>query len=109
VYLDGLTDNEEIDINLATSGIYQDRLPSGGTSEFSADQVFRIFQYVPATGAIAVDGDITARFTNDFFNPTPFTNWTVSAKFRDGRALDLARLTQIRFVFRGEVTPVRSH
>lgn len=109
VFAEGLTSDGPIEVQIATSGVYMDKMPTGGTTREFVSQPMRLnFLYETAPGArgrnVLVKADISPRYAGDFFNPTPFTTWTFRIKRQDGKALDLSAVTGLTIHFLGQVT-----
>jgi hypothetical protein len=82
--------------------------------QFVSQPTRRTFVYNPNwTGegdrGIVVDGDIARRYKDDFFNPTPFTTFTIRVVGRNGGTVDLSGVTGLKVYFSGEVTATSVH
>ena len=99
-----------IEVQILTAGLYADKVPSGGTKQFVSQPTLRRFVYNPSwTGhgeGIVFDGDIAERYKYDFFNPTPFTTFTIRVRGRNDGTVDLSGVTGVKLYFSGEVTAV---
>lgn len=105
VFLEGVSCNGKIEIQVATSGVYTDKVPDGGTGSFVGKPMRFNFVYDGQDqNQIIFDGDIAERYEDDFFHPTPFSTWTIKAVGQDGSGLDFSTLTGIRIEFGGEAT-----
>jgi hypothetical protein len=94
-------------IDLTTSGHFEDRL-RGENLEFSAAPVRRSFEYIRNDRdpkGIRLDGVVEERERFCFFQPTPFTQWTV--EIADGP--DLSGLTGLTMEFQGSAIRDRAH
>lgn len=111
IYAQGLASKDNIEVKIATSGSYLDKVPGqkGMTRKFISMATRRNFVYNDYDGNeakdISFDGDIAPRYENDFFQPTPFTFWTVKIGRQDGKAIDLSKITALTIEFSGEATP----
>lgn len=118
VFAEGLQFDGPIEVQIATSGVYVDKLLRLGATRQFVSQPMRInFVYdgqtLSGTGSnlnahINVDGDIAQRYRNDFFNPTPFTTWTfrIKAQGDDETPLDFKSVTSLNVRFFGEATAI---
>lgn len=117
VQVEGARSNVPIEVQIQTAGLYADKAPRGGThqlKQFVSQPTRRTFVYNPNwTGdgdrGIVVDGDIARRYKDDFFNPTPFTTFTIRIVGRDGGTVDLSGVTGLKVYFSGEVTATSAH
>lgn len=116
IFVEGLDYSEDIEIRIATSGMYTDKLPGGGVRSFLGSTTRRNFVYEGANRSnIAFDGDIAPRYENDFFSPTPFTIWTIRIQpyDRENTAIELDLLKtflkpieSLKIELYGEATPI---
>ncbi len=105
VFLEGVQSDENIEIKVATSGVYKDKMPTVGDAIFVGKPMRFNFVYKGnEPERIIFDGDIAGRHQNDFYHPTPFTTWTFKVQKQDGSQLDLSGLEGIRIEFGGEAT-----
>lgn len=107
VWLVGVQASESVPVNLklSTSGFYEDRM-RGQNFQFSTQPLTYAFNYQGDVGDvqnITVDGAVDARERYLYFQPTPFTQWTISVTKDGSPALDLSKLTAIRLEFLGSV------
>jgi len=117
VQVEGARSNVPIEVQIQTAGLYADKVPRGGThqlKQFVSQPTRRTFVYNPNwTGegdrGIVVDGDIARRYKDDFFNPTPFTTFTIRVVGRNGGTVDLSGVTGLKVYFSGEVTATSVH
>lgn len=113
IFVDGLEKNLDtrIKVDIATAGEYADKAPQSllYMKRFIGMQTLKTFVYNSTTESVSIDGDIAARYENDFFNPTPFTIWTIRISRQDGQELDLSKVTGIRLLLEGEATPQISY
>jgi hypothetical protein len=119
VWLEGaeMAYNKTISILISTSGSYRDRL-NGTNYQFTARPLTRGFEYHlgPATGGkpnpawqfddgefgyIEMDGSVAAEVSYAYFEPTPFTDWTITIRPADNPGLDLSKVTKITMQFQG--------
>lgn len=107
VFAEGVTTPNDLEVQIVTSGVYTDKKPHGGTRRFVGEPVQVRFVYSGGDKTIKFDGDIARRYEDDFFNPTPFTTWTLRILCRHGGALDLAAITSLKIQFYGEATSIR--
>jgi hypothetical protein len=112
VLVEGARSNEPIEVQIQTAGLYADKVPTGGTNQFVSQPTLRRFVYNPSwTGdgnrGIVIDGDIARRYKDDFFNPTPFTTFTIRVVGRNDGKVDLSAVTGLKVYFSGEVTATR--
>lgn len=102
VYLEGdrLPENSSYYFNIQSNGEYKDRL-DGLTFDFNASPVNRLFAYEVRSAGIDIitDGSIANNFSFAYFEPTPFTTWSISIK--DFDKLDLSSLEGISIEFEG--------
>lgn len=119
VWLEGvrIPYDKTISIWMSTSGSYRDRL-NGTSYQFTAKPLGRGFQYHldPASsgkpnsdwrfdngdlGYIEMDGAVATEVSYAYFEPTPFTEWTISIKPESNPGLDLSKVTKITMQFQG--------
>lgn len=108
VFAEGLPPGRDVRVDIETTGAYEDRSVDGQVRSFAGPPMHRRFAYrhqVDGKDTITVDGDISYRYSRDFFLPTPFTTWSLTVCAPDGRPLNLAPLTGLRMCFHGEATP----
>jgi len=94
-------------VRIATSGHYQDKAKDGSSPEFVSTPRQMTFIYSgrdPKT--IRQDGDIARRYEDDFFHPTPFTNWGIHISSQSGAELDFKTITGLRIEFSGESSSI---
>lgn len=108
VFAEGLTTAADIKVEMATSGLYTDKVPGGSTRRFASKAMRRNFVYTNQGEALKIlfDGDIAPRYEDDFFAPTPFTIWTLKIESQAGQPIDLSSVTKIRMEFQGEATSI---
>ena len=109
--------NKTISILISTSGSYRDRL-NGTNYQFTAKPLQRGFEYHlgPATGGkpnpswtfedgdlgyIEMDGSVAAEVSYAYFEPTPFTEWTITIRPADNPGLNLSKVSKITMQFQG--------
>lgn len=91
-------------LDVENNGEYQDRL--GDTQyTFNANPLYRLFGYQTQGDSISVvtDGSVADKFEFAYFEPTPFTTWSV--RLRNHQAFDLSEVTGIRLEFSGNAIP----
>ena len=99
--------DDKIEVRLSTSGVYIDkRPPAGETRQFVSEPWAKSFVYKWRGRDIEIDDSIAERYKDDFFNPTPFTTWTLHIGFRDGSPMDFSAATGLNVQFFGEVTDI---
>jgi hypothetical protein len=114
VWLEGAAtpDNTAVSIAMSTSGNYHDRF-NGVAYRFTSEPLTRGFEYGvnvhgrqdPAyqfdngqLGYVEVDSSVAEGLSYVYFEPTPFTEWTITVKNRE---LDLSKVTRIVVQFEG--------
>ena len=107
VWLVGINASEEYPVNLklTTSGVYADRI-KGQSFQFATQPLTYGFIYNGAVGdpsGITIDGTVDEHDRYLYFQPTPFTQWTISAAAADNPGVDLSTLTSIRMEFAGSI------
>ena len=97
VWLDGARPGRgsEVRIELRNSGAYLDRRAGVG-HRFTARPLVRGFRY--QGDKIVLDGAVADEHRFDYFEPTPFSEWTFTVQSDD---TDLAGLTRVRLEFAG--------
>lgn len=94
-----------IELELETSGAYQDRWKNQPMGFFITEGLLLSFVYNPNTGEILVDGRLADEEKYAYFVPTPFTEWELSLP-KDtnyNKHLDLSGLNQIELIFSGSL------
>ncbi|NUO03768.1 MAG: hypothetical protein HUU01_24405, partial [Saprospiraceae bacterium] len=107
VYLDGLQYQGLVEVKIVSSGIYTDKLTeqTSFVPRFSGPAMRFNFVYDTSdNNKIQSAANISSRLVDYFFNPTPFTTWTIKAMAQDGTPLDFSTVTGIRFEFFGQHT-----
>ncbi|WP_281560794.1 hypothetical protein [Thalassomonas sp. RHCl1] len=99
--------NYFIDIN--SNGEYQDRW-QGNKYTFNANPLYRLFGYQLTNGEVAdtqfsiiTDGSIADKFEFAYFEPTPFSTWSLA--LREPTTVDLSKVESIRLEFSGNAIP----
>ena len=99
--------NYFIDIN--SNGEYQDRW-QGNQYTFNANPLYRLFGYQLDKGEVAdtrfsiiTDGSIADKFEFAYFEPTPFSTWSLT--LREPQTVDLSKVESIRLEFSGNAIP----
>jgi hypothetical protein len=109
VFITGLDPNldAKIQVDIANSGLFADKNPDAlnQIKRFVGMETLKSFVYNNLNAAISFDGDVAARYENDFFKPTPFTTWTIRVSRQDGKPLDLYQITGFKLSIEGEATP----
>lgn len=119
VWLEGakVKNGQAVSVLISTSGTYRDRL-NGTEYLFTAKPLKRGFEYhvAPAAGAkphpdwkfedgnlgyIELDGSVAAEVSYAYFQPTPFSEWTIALGPSDNPGLDLSKVTRITMQFQG--------
>jgi hypothetical protein len=119
VWLEGakIPYGKTISVRVSSSGNYTDRL-SGASFTFNSKPLSRLFEYhvqsaqthapQPAwvfangdQGFIELDGSVDNEVQYAYFQPTPFSEWTVSVNAAMNPGLDLSGLTGFTFQFQG--------
>lgn len=110
VFAEGLAPDLPVQVRIVTGGVYQDRLPDRQIKVFVGQPTRATFAYrsrdVRRGPVIQVEGDIAQRYRGDFFNPTPFTHWSLLVRRPDGTPLDLRSVTALTLHLAGEVLPI---
>jgi hypothetical protein len=114
VWLEGpqMPDNTTVSIAISTSGSYRDRF-NGAAYQFTAEPLKRGFEYGvdvrgredPAwkfangqLGYVEVDSSVAEGLGYVYFEPTPFTEWTIAV---ENPELDLSKVARIIMQFEG--------
>jgi hypothetical protein len=114
VWLEGpqMPDNTTVSIAISTSGSYRDRF-NGAAYQFTAEPLKRGFEYGidvrgredPAwmfangqLGYVEVDSSVAEGLGYVYFEPTPFTEWTITVAHPE---LDLSKVARIIMQFEG--------
>ena len=100
VFNEGYKYEKEISVRILTSGQYSDKNLHRGEKLFVGPPIHKNFEYRFEDGKLhtTAHGNIALRFANDFFNPTPFTTWTIS--FNDP-GFDLKQIKALKMTFSG--------
>ncbi|BAH07544.1 hypothetical protein [Clostridium kluyveri] len=97
--------NNPVYIEITTSGIYYDRLREENF-EFSSASLRRVFKYNGIVGnesSIIIEGEVEERSKYKYFQPTPFTQWTISVPEAYNQGVDLSTLEAIQIEYAGNV------
>lgn len=111
VWLEGATSSNDISVNIKNSGNYLDRFQGVGY-QFSSKPLGQLFQYRLGVSnpkpdwkfddgqvaTIELDGRVDNEVRYAYFQPTPFSEWTISV---DPEVVDLSKLTKITMEFMG--------
>jgi len=105
VWLEGVEAStaQPLCIDITGSGIYSDRL-FGKTHHFISDTFRRVFKYNKTLGnvnGILVDGKVDDREKYLYFQPTPFTQWTIKVPEELNPGIDLSTLRSLKIEFCG--------
>lgn len=109
VYLLGVTSKDNIMVQIVTTGVYDDINPKGGLPNLFVGAPMRInFVYSGSVDdpSISFDGQVPIHYKNEFFQPTPFSSWTISVSEQSERKIDLSSLTGILIQLGGEATSI---
>ncbi len=95
----------EYSIEIENNGNYRDKLKSK-EHQFNSTPLYRAFKYIPGylSNNITTDGEVSDSFKFAYFEPTPFTTWSIRLKTPD---IDLKSLESISIEFEGEYIPNR--
>lgn len=105
VWLHGITENNEVKIRITNSGTYFDRF-KGKEFCFTSTPLDRIFNYNGAPEdekAIIIDGCVSDREKDVYFEPTPFSGWQISLPYKSNEYIDLSGLAKITISFAGSL------
>ncbi|WDE05946.1 hypothetical protein SG34_003170 [Thalassomonas viridans] len=91
-----------IDIN--NNGEYQDRW-MGNQYTFNANPLYRLFGYRLGNDEVSIitDASIADKFEFAYFEPTPFSTWSLA--LRNPGSVDLSKVESIRLEFSGNAIP----
>lgn len=123
VWLEGLKvpADSKINVRLSTSGQYQDRFGSE-SFRFQTKPLMRGFEYTVAGkqstthdwqfedgsfGSLDIDGTVDQEVAYAYFEPTPFTQWTIDLTEIQHR--DASRVTKATLVFFGSAIQQRGN
>lgn len=102
VYLDGFDDGDAVSVSIRSSGSYQDKTDRGQVLNFVSQPFAKRFVYQPGQeDRPIVEADVIERFERDFFQPTPFSTWSLAFKTRSGNAIPAERIGAIRLELHG--------
>jgi hypothetical protein len=104
-FKDGYRYDKEISVRVLTSGRYSDKNRHKGEKLFIGPPIQKNFEYTEVEGKqdVSVYANIAPRFVSDFFNPTPFTDWTIS--FNEA-GFDKEQVKGLKVVFAGDALSV---
>lgn len=108
--------NTSINVTIRTTGNYQDRL-DGVNYQFTAKPLHRTFEYIVNNqqtgssytfgkdlyGHVEVDGDVDNEVRYAYFEPTPFSLWTIALDKDINPGIDISGLTSITMEFAGSI------
>lgn len=111
VWLDGATSSNIVNINIKNAGNYLDRF-EGTTYQFISKPLAQLFQYRLSDNnpqpdwrfsnglfaTIELDGRVDNEVSYAYFQPTPFSEWTISVNLS---TVDLSKLSKITMEFIG--------
>lgn len=102
IWLEGVRTSAEqpLHVDIIASGIYSDRL-HGKTFHFSSAPIRRVFKYHGTS--ILIDGKVDDREQYLYFQPTPFTQWTITVPEQFNFGIDLSTLRALRIELAGSV------
>jgi hypothetical protein len=119
VWLEGakIAPDKTIMVRISTSGSYRDRL-NDTKYQFTAKPLQRVFEYHVESaglgkpnpdwrfdngdlGYIEIDGSVDTEVSYAYFQPTPFTEWTVEILKGENPGLDLSGVSKITMQFQG--------
>lgn len=109
VFVEGLQYADDVEVLMRTSGTYSDKMvkPAGQPQRFVGPPLQLNFIYNGANREIKAMANFARRYEDDFFIPTPFTDWTVGVMAHNGTSdLDLSTVTALTFEFEGEYTGI---
>ncbi|MGR6871116.1 hypothetical protein ACU6U9_02140 [Pseudomonas sp. HK3] len=94
-------------IDIESNGEYQDRFEDTEYT-FNSEQLFRFFGYEYLNNQtndyrVIIEGAVADDFKFAYFEPTPFTTWSISLRNADDFNLDM--IESIRFEFKGTAIP----
>ncbi len=95
-------------IDIESNGVYQDRFASTDFT-FNSEQLFRFFGYRDLNSSsddyeVIVEGAVADVFKFAYFEPTPFTTWSI--RLREAEDFDLSKVESIRLEFKGTAIPI---
>lgn len=103
----GLQEGQRYSIDVRTTGEYQDRL---GTRDFSfnAEPLFRRISYTLVDAQtsevdVITNGAIASDYAINYFEPTPFSTWSI--RLRNPESFDLSQVESIQVEFKGNAIP----
>lgn len=107
IFLTGISVTQNIEVQIVTNGLYDDINPLGNPCHFAGPPLRLNFVYTGGAAAptIVFDGQVPSVYANDFFQPTPFTKWTIKVSSQSGQKPDLTGLTGVVIELGGEGTP----
>ncbi|WP_299017969.1 hypothetical protein [uncultured Photobacterium sp.] len=107
-----LTAGQEFYLNITNSGTYQDKLKDKQYT-FSAAPLSRAFDYqlddsrldrsLEEQISIITDGKVAKKYAFAYFEPTPFTTWSIALQNMKG--YDLSKVERIHLEFTGTAIP----
>ncbi|PCK30470.1 hypothetical protein [Pseudoalteromonas piscicida] len=103
----GLNEDQRYDIEVRSSGSYQDRF-KGQNYQFSAESLYRLISYELIDSQTTqinpiTTGAISGDYAINYFKPTPFTTWSI--KLKNPALYDLSKVTNIKVSFSGNAIP----
>jgi hypothetical protein len=109
VWLEGVDGKQgaPVTVDIASSAQFEDRR-DGAAQRFASVPVRRSFRYAGLVGdddAIQLDGVVEDRERFRYFQPTPFSQWSLSVP----QDVDLSNLTGILLEFQGSAIRERAH
>ncbi|WP_282131261.1 hypothetical protein [Pseudoalteromonas aliena] len=102
-----LSENQRYDIEVRSSGHYLDRF-KGQPYQFSAESLYRLVSYELLDSqlsriALITSGAIAGDYAINYFEPTPFTTWSI--KLKQPELYDLSKVENIKVSFKGNAIP----
>lgn len=102
IYPEGLQSDRNIKVKITSSGVYSDKTRTGKERIFASKKLNWNFIYDSKDPSnITGDGDIARRYKDDFFHPTPFTEWTIVVTDQSDKKLDYKAITGLRIEISG--------
>ena len=112
---DNLLSHQQWDVDIHSNGRYQDHYKNKQYQFFSEKNIFRRFSYkaIPNNSSqekyadifIQTDGDVSEEYQFAYFEPTPFSTWTINVlSGKENRK----KVEKIRFIFEGNAIPIPS-
>lgn len=102
---DDLPQYTDIYLDIQSNGEYQDRFEDIDYT-FNSNPLYRLFgyQYQEESVSIIIDGSVSDRFEFAYFEPTPFSTWSI--RLYNHESFDLTNISAIRIEFSGNAIPI---